>query len=116
MSARIAPAARAGSARLVLALGVSALPAAASLHAQAAWEAASCRVALGHPSAGLHAPFDALLRGFVRDGTVDYRCFQAHEAALDGYLATLARTDAGTMSRDAALALWINAYSAFTIN
>ena len=84
---------------------------------QAASPAAPCRLAPAESSvaAGVHAPFDRLLRAFVRDGEVDYRCFGRHAAALDGYLAALARTDAGALSDDAALALWINAYNAFTI-
>ncbi len=66
-------------------------------------------------AAGVHAPFDGLVRAFVRDGKVDYRCLQTHEAALDAYLATLGRTDPDSLSRDAALAFWVNAYNAFTI-
>ena len=84
---------------------------------QAASPAAPCRLAPAESSvaAGVHAPFDRLLRAFVRDGAVDYRCFGRHATALDGYLAALASTDAGALSDDAALALWINAYNAFTI-
>ncbi len=76
-----------------------------------------CRLApaVSPPTAGIHAPFDALVRAFVRDGDVDYRCLQTHEAALDAYLATLGRTDPDALSRDAALAFWINAYNSFTI-
>jgi len=65
--------------------------------------------------AGIHAPFDGLLRAYVHDGLVDYGCFQVHERQLDDYLRDLADVDLGELSRGEQLALWINAYNAFTI-
>jgi hypothetical protein len=65
--------------------------------------------------AGIHAPFDGLLRAYVHDGVVDYGCFQVHERQLDDYLRELARVELGELSRSERLALWINAYNAFTI-
>ncbi len=65
--------------------------------------------------AGSHAIFDALLRSFVIDGVVDYRCFKQHEAELDRYLAQLDATNPENLLRDAKVAFWINAYNACTI-
>lgn len=76
----------------------------------------ACEVAPEAAAAGdLHAAFDALLRIAVHDGVVDYACFQEQESTLDRYLAQLAETDPATLSRDDRLALWINAYNAYTI-
>lgn len=61
-----------------------------------------------------HAPWDSLLRAHVADGLVDYDAF-ARSAAFRGYLARLARTDPAALPRDEQLALWINAYNAYTI-
>jgi len=71
--------------------------------------------AVAAEDAGIHAPFDGLLRAFVHDGVVDYGCFQVHERQLDDYLRALADVDLGELSRGEQLALWINAYNAFTI-
>ena len=67
------------------------------------------------PAAGVHAPFDALLRDFVHDGRVDYRGMKGDEARLDGYLQALAAVDPGALGREARIAFWINAYNAFTL-
>ncbi|MCU0627032.1 MAG: DUF547 domain-containing protein [Gemmatimonadaceae bacterium] len=61
-----------------------------------------------------HSAFDRLLRAHVRDGLVDYDAF-ARDAAFRDYLARLAATDPATLGRDEQLALWINAYNAYTI-
>lgn len=71
--------------------------------------------ALPPDATGLHAPFDALLQASAGDGGVDYRCLKQHEAQLDRYLAALAETDPEALPRAERLALWINAYNAFTI-
>ena len=66
--------------------------------------------------AGMHAPFDSLLRAYVNNGGfVDYRCFATHRGTLQSYLQTLATADVGAMSRDDQLAFWINAYNAWTV-
>lgn len=64
---------------------------------------------------GRHAVFSQLLEDHVRDGVVDYAALKRREAELDRYLASLAATDPGRLSRDEQLALWINAYNAFTL-
>jgi hypothetical protein len=61
-----------------------------------------------------HSAFDALLRAHVRNGLVDYDAFE-RSAEFRQYLARLAATDPGALSRDEQLALWINAYNAYTI-
>ncbi len=107
---------RTGVTAFLMTLAVAAVPVGAAARGQAAPPPAACPPpAVVTAEAGIHASFDALVRAFVRNGAVDYRCFHTHEAALDAFLATLGRTDPDALSRDAALALWINAYNAFTI-
>jgi hypothetical protein len=61
------------------------------------------------------ALFTALLRDHVRGDEVDYRRIQK-DPRLDTYLTQLAATDPKSLpSRDAQLALWINAYNAYTL-
>ena len=61
-----------------------------------------------------HSAFDALLKAHVVNGMVDYDAFKT-APSFPGYLATLAATDPATLPRDEQLALWINAYNAYTI-
>lgn len=62
-----------------------------------------------------HADFDRLLRQHVNDqGLVDYDAF-ASSSTFDAYLDQLARTDPQRLARADQLALWINAYNAYTI-
>lgn len=61
-----------------------------------------------------HGAFDALLRAHVRDGMVDYDAF-ARSPAFAQYLRRLAATDPAALPRAEQLALWINAYNAYTI-
>ena len=61
-----------------------------------------------------HAPFDRLLSRHVVNGRVDYDAFAA-APEFRAYLATLAAFDPMTLDRDEALAFWINAYNAYTI-
>jgi hypothetical protein len=61
-----------------------------------------------------HAAFDRLLRAHVRDGLVDYDAFE-RSGEFKEYLARLAATDASALGRDEQVALWINAYNAYTI-
>jgi len=65
--------------------------------------------------AGLHAPWDRLLRSFVEDGFVDYACFAAHRGILDRYLERLAAVDPEKLPQPERKALWIDAYNAFTV-
>lgn len=64
-----------------------------------------------------HAQFDRLLQRFVDpQGDVDYAALQARaDSMLAPYLRQLAATRLKPMSRDARLALWINAYNAYTL-
>jgi hypothetical protein len=62
-----------------------------------------------------HTPFDRLLQQHVNDqGLVDYGAF-ASSSTFDAYLDQLARTDPQQLARADQLALWINAYNAYTI-
>lgn len=67
-----------------------------------------------------HARFDRLLNAHVTsDGLVDYDAFAASESfdseSFDTYLDNLDDVDVSALNRDETLALWINAYNAFTI-
>jgi len=62
-----------------------------------------------------HSAFDGLLRQHVDDhGMVDYDAFD-RSPAFKAYLAALGAVDPERLERDEALALWINAYNAYTI-
>ncbi len=61
-----------------------------------------------------HADFDRLLQAHVRNGLVDYDAFKA-DPAFARYLRRLATTNPATLPRTEQLALWINAYNAYTI-
>ncbi len=62
-----------------------------------------------------HSLFAALLKAHVTDeGMVNYDAFDASEA-FDEYLALLNQTDPASLSRNSQLALWLNAYNAWTI-
>lgn len=63
-----------------------------------------------------HQAFDQLLEAHVTpEGWVDYAALAAQPAALDAYLGQLAEAAFDGLSRDAKLALLINAYNAFTL-
>lgn len=63
-----------------------------------------------------HDGFTALLREHVDEaGRVDYESLREDEAALEAYIADLARVDLETMERSAQLATLLNAYNAFTL-
>ncbi len=62
-----------------------------------------------------HSAFDRLLRAHVTArGLVDYDAF-ARSPEFRGYLEALERVDADRLPAEARLALWINAYNAYTI-
>ena len=61
-----------------------------------------------------HSSFDALLKAHVRNGMVDYDAF-AKAPEFKSYLAKLAATDPETLPQPEQLALWYNAYNAYTI-
>lgn len=63
-----------------------------------------------------HAALDALLKRHVKPGGfVDYKGLKAESAALDAYLAAVAKAPFDDLDRDEKLALLINAYNAFTL-
>ena len=61
-----------------------------------------------------HSAFDRLLKAHVVNGLVDYDAFKT-DAAFAGYLRLLAATNPASLPRAEQLALWINAYNAYTI-
>jgi hypothetical protein len=62
-----------------------------------------------------HGLWNDLLGKYVTDGVVDYRGFKAEEERLDRYLDGLAAADTKAMTRNQALAFYINAYNAWTV-
>ncbi len=63
-----------------------------------------------------HALLDAVLQLHVQEGGwVDYQCLSKSTGQLDQYISSLARVNFSALSRDAKLALLINAYNAFTL-
>lgn len=64
-----------------------------------------------------HSRLDHLLRRYVdEDGNVAYAELKAEgDSTLDAYLDTLAEVHPSSLSREARLALWINAYNAYTL-
>ena len=82
---------------------------------RAAAAAALCLTATTmHAQTVDHSAFDRLLRAHVVNGLVNYDAFKA-DPAFAGYLKLLAATNPATLSRNEQLALWINAYNAYTI-
>lgn len=69
-----------------------------------------------HPAPDFdHSEFDRLLARHVdEEGLVDYRAF-AESEAFDAYLERLATADLEALDESERLALWINAYNAWTI-
>jgi hypothetical protein len=61
-----------------------------------------------------HSAFDALLKRHVRGGRVDYDAF-ARAPEFPRYLAALAAARPEALPEKERLALWINAYNAYTI-
>lgn len=62
-----------------------------------------------------HALLSAVLTNHVHDGRVNYTTLKA-DPRLDEYLAQLSRTDPATLANDQErLALWLNAYNAYTL-
>ncbi len=63
-----------------------------------------------------HSAFDALLRKHVDDdGWVDYEGLRSDAASLDTYITSLRDAPFADLGRDEKLALFINAYNAFTL-
>lgn len=68
------------------------------------------------PGDALHAGFTTLLTHYVKDGWVDYAGLKAEgHDELRGYLGRLGRVDPASLERPAAMAFWLNAYNAFTL-
>ena len=65
-----------------------------------------------------HSLFDEVLTTYAKDGLVDYNALKNNQQTLDRYLESLAavtQTQYEKWTRQQKLALWINAYNAFTI-
>ncbi len=63
----------------------------------------------------LHHGWDTILKKHVSNGLVHYRNIGKKQHLLDKYLDKLAKVDISSFSRQEKLALWINAYNAFTV-
>ena len=62
-----------------------------------------------------HSLYGELLRKYVKDGVVDYQRLKNEEKKLDQYLQLLDQTNPDELLRNEQLALYINAYNAYTI-
>jgi len=62
-----------------------------------------------------HSALGAVLDGAVAPGGVDYGKLAGRKADLDAYLATVASVDASGFSDAQKLALYVNAYNAYTL-
>lgn len=62
-----------------------------------------------------HGVWSQLLEKYVDDEGVDYRGFKEEESTLDSYLAELNGTNPDELSESEQLALYINAYNAYTV-
>lgn len=62
-----------------------------------------------------HAAFAQFLSGAVGDTGVDYTALQGRRSSLDGYLASVRDADTAGWSDAQRLALYVNAYNAYTI-
>jgi hypothetical protein len=62
-----------------------------------------------------HSLYGELLKKYVKDSVVDYRGLKTEEGNLDQYLNLLDETNPDQLSRDEQLALYINAYNAYTL-
>ncbi len=66
----------------------------------------------------VHAPFDSLLKKYVKNGLIRYEAFSQNKkdlAVLAAYLEELQRMTPSSMPRNRALAFWINLYNAATL-
>jgi hypothetical protein len=66
---------------------------------------------LDGPTAGL----DQVLDLYVRDGDVYYATLRSDRARLDRYVSAIGATAVDSMSRDAQVAFWLNAYNALVL-
>lgn len=66
---------------------------------------------------GIHAPLDAILDLYVREGLVYYRALRSERARLDRYISGLDVPPAALegWSREAQAAFWLNAYNALVL-
>ena len=63
----------------------------------------------------IHSMWSELLEKHVRGGVVDYQGLKKNESRLDEYLAILDANDPQQLSQNESLALYINAYNAYTV-
>jgi hypothetical protein len=71
--------------------------------------------AQGAPAESARAAYDVLLDTYVRDGLVYYRALRADRGKLDGFLSAVGGASVDGLSRDDAMAFWLNAYNAFVL-
>ncbi|BCS99004.1 hypothetical protein DSLASN_46360 [Desulfoluna limicola] len=62
-----------------------------------------------------HAPLNDLLAAHVRGGGIDYEGLSADEATLDAYLAPAKDYATEGLSKNEAMAFWVNMYNAWTL-
>lgn len=62
-----------------------------------------------------HSRWADVLKEHVEDGWVDYAALKKDTSQLSAYLADLAKTDLKKLDHDEQIALYVNAYNAFTV-
>ena len=64
-----------------------------------------------------HTPWDEILQVYAKEGgrKFDYSGLKREEAKLDTYLEALSKADIGTLEKNEILALFSNAYNAYTV-
>ena len=62
-----------------------------------------------------HSLYGELLKKYAKEDVVDYQGLKAEDGKLDQYLTLLDETNPDQMFRDEKLALYINAYNAYTL-
>ncbi|MBK9420994.1 MAG: DUF547 domain-containing protein [Flavobacteriales bacterium] len=71
---------------------------------------------LGGEPADLHAGWETLLKGHVKEGLVDYKGLVQEKDKLHAYCKLLSSTPpTDAWSKDEQLAFWLNTYNAFTV-
>ncbi len=77
----------------------------------------ACSASNGFTAVGesIHASWTELLEKHVKNGVVDYTAFKADKEKLDTYLNMLDQTNPDNLSKEDQLALYMNAYNAYTV-
>lgn len=76
---------------------------------------AAMPMAQGVPADGARGGYDLLLDTYVRDGLVYYRALKSDRAKLDAFLSAVGGASIDGVTRNDAIAFWLNAYNALVL-